>query len=68
MGTVPECFYKRVAKAHESNELNSAFVLTLDVLAPTLEEIAVIQAEVNDNALTRAIETIKTTVRLSSRH
>jgi Arc/MetJ family transcription regulator len=42
--------------------------LTLNVLALTLEEITAVQAEVDDNALTRAIETVKTTVRLSRRH
>jgi hypothetical protein len=66
-GTVPERLYKRAAKAHELNELDKAFVLTPDVLALTLEEVAAIQAEVDDDALTRAIETVKSTVRLSSR-
>ena len=50
------------------DELNSAFVLTPDVLAPTLEEIAAAQAEVDDDALTRAIKTVKTTLRSSGRH
>jgi hypothetical protein len=68
LGTVPERLYKRVAKAYESNKSNGAFVLTPDVLAPTLEEIAVVQAEVDDDALTKAIETVKTTARSSSRH
>jgi hypothetical protein len=57
--TVLERLYKRAAKVRESDELNSAFVLTPNILAPTLEEIAVVQAEVDDDALTRAIETIK---------
>jgi hypothetical protein len=48
--------------------LNSAFVLTPDVLAPTLEEIAAAQAEVDEDALTRAIKTVKTTVRSSGRN
>lgn len=66
--TIPERLYKRATKAHESDKLSSAFILTPDVLAPTLEEVAAVQAEVDDDALTRAIETIKTTVRSSSRH
>jgi hypothetical protein len=43
------------------------FVLTLDVEAPTLEEVAAVQAEVDDDALTKAIEAVKVTVRTSSR-
>jgi hypothetical protein len=66
-GTVPERLYKRAAKAHELNESDGAFVLTPDVLAPTLEEVAAVQAEVDDDALTRAIEAVKSTVRLSGR-
>jgi hypothetical protein len=68
LGTVPERLYKRVAKALDSDESDRAFVLTLDVFAPTLEELAAVQAEVDDDALTNAIETVKSTVRLSSRH
>jgi hypothetical protein len=67
-GTVPERLYKRVAKALDSDELDGAFVLTPDVFAPTSEELAAVQAEVDDDALTRAIETVKSTVRLSGRH
>jgi transcriptional regulator NrdR family protein len=44
------------------------FVLTLDVFAPTLEELAAVQAEVDDDALTKAMESVKSTVRLSGRH
>ena len=44
-----------------------AFVLRLDVEAPTLEEVAAVQAEVNDDKLTKAIEVVKVTVRTSSR-
>jgi hypothetical protein len=40
----------------------------LDVQVPTLEEVAAVQAEVDDNVLTKAIESIKSTVKLSSRH
>jgi len=48
--------------------LDNAFVLTPDVLALTLEEITAIQAEVDNDALTKAIETFKTTVRSGRRH
>ena len=68
LGTVPERLYKRATKAHEPDNLDSAFVLTPDVLAPTLEEITAVQAEVDNDALTRAIETVKTTVRSGGRH
>jgi hypothetical protein len=66
-GTVPERLYKRAAKAHELDDLDGAFVLTPDVQAPTLEEVAAVQAEVDDDALTRAIEAVKATVRISGR-
>jgi hypothetical protein len=66
-GTVPERLYKRAAKAHESDDLDGAFILTLDIQAPTLEEVAAVQAEVDDDALTKAIEAVKVTVRTSSR-
>ena len=46
---------------------NSAYVLTADVPAPTLEEIKAVEAKVGDKALDRAIEAIKLTVRLSNR-
>jgi hypothetical protein len=68
LGTVPKRLYKRVAKALDSDELDRAFVLTLNVFAPTAEELAAVQAEVDDDALTKAIETVKSTVRLSGRH
>jgi hypothetical protein len=67
-GTVQERLYKHATRAYESDNLNSTFVLTPDILAPTLEEIAVVQADVDNDALTRAIETVKTTVRSSGRH
>jgi hypothetical protein len=66
-GTVPERLYKRAAKAHESDDTNGAFVLTSDVFAPTMEELAAVQAEIDDDALTKAIETVKGMVRSSSR-
>jgi hypothetical protein len=66
-GTVPERLYKRAAKAHESDDLDGAFVLTPDVQAPTLEEVAAVEAEVDDDALTKAIEAVKSTVRSSGR-
>jgi hypothetical protein len=59
--------YKHTAKAYKLDKSNSAFVLTLNVLAPTLEEVAAVQAEVEDNALTKAIEAVRSTVRMSSR-
>jgi len=66
--TVPERLYKRVARALNSDESDRAFVLTPDVFAPTLKEVAAVQAEVDDDALTKAIESVKSTVRLSGRH
>lgn len=68
-GTVPERLYKRAAKAHESDnlDLDGAFVLTPDVQAPTAEEVAAVQAEVDDDALTKAIEAVKVSVRTSCR-
>jgi hypothetical protein len=67
-GTVPERLYKRVARALDSDESDGAFVLTPDVFAPTSEEVAAVQAEVDDDALTKAIESVKSTVRSSGRH
>jgi hypothetical protein len=64
---VLERLYKRAAKAYESDDLDRAFVLTPDVQAPTLEEVAAVQAEVDDDALTRAIEAVKATVKTSSK-
>ena len=68
LGTVPERLYKRVARALNSDESDGAFVLTPDVFAPTLEEVAAVQAEVDDDALTKAIKSVKCTVRSSGRH
>ena len=65
--TVLECLCKCAAKTHKSDDLNGAFVLTLGVEEPTLEGVAAIQVEVDDNALTKAIEAVKVTVRTSSR-
>jgi hypothetical protein len=64
-GTVPERLYKRVQKAHEAED--SAFILTPDVFAPTEEEEAIVQAETDDQALSQAIEHIRTTHRSSGR-
>jgi hypothetical protein len=50
-GTVPELLCKRAAKAHESDDLGEAFVLTLDAQAPALEEVAAVQVEVDSDAL-----------------
>jgi len=38
-----------------------------DVLAPTLEEVVAVLEEVDDNTLTKAIETVKSTIRLGGR-
>jgi hypothetical protein len=67
LGTVLERLYKRAAKAYESDNAGGAFILTLNVFALTPTEVKAVQAEVDDDALTRAIEAIKNTVRLSSR-
>jgi hypothetical protein len=67
LGTVPERLYKRAQKAHESDDIDGAYVLTADVVAPTPEEVAAVEAEVSDKALDRAIEAIKLTVRSSGR-
>jgi hypothetical protein len=66
-GTVPERLYKRAAKAYKSDDAGRAFILNPNVFVPTLIEVRAVQAEVNDDALTKAIEAIKSTVRLSSR-
>jgi hypothetical protein len=65
--TEPERLYKRAAKSLKSDDLDGAFVLTPDVQTPTLEEVAAVQAEVDDDALTMAIEAVKVTLRTSSR-
>jgi len=66
-GTVPERLYKRAKGAHDSDNLDGTFVLTPDIVAPTPEEVAIVEAEVDDEAFTRAISTIKKTVRSSAR-
>jgi hypothetical protein len=68
-GTVPEHLYKHAAKAHQSDdsELDGVFILTPDIQAPTAEEVAAVQAEVGDDALTKAIEAVKVSVRTSCR-
>lgn len=62
---MPERLYKRAAKAHESDDLGGAFVLTLDTQAPTLEEVTAVQVEVNGDALAKEIGAVKVTVRTS---
>jgi hypothetical protein len=52
---------------HEADDSDGIFNLTVDDFAPTASEIAVVEAEVNDEAWTKAIETIKKTVRSSGR-
>jgi hypothetical protein len=47
---------------------NENCALYLDVFAPTLEEVATVQAGVDYDALTKAIESVKSTVRPSGRH
>ena len=64
-GTLPERLYKRVQQAHSNYE--EGHILRLEDFAPTASEVAAVQAEVNDSALTEAIEAIKQTVR-SGRH
>lgn len=61
-GTVPERLHKRVARTLDSGESDGAFVSTPDVFVPTLEEEAAAQAEVDDDALTKAIEFVKSIV------
>ena len=60
-GTVPERLYKRAQMAHENYD--DIFTLGIDDFAPTDGEMAAIEAEVDDTALTNAIEAIKKTVR-----
>jgi hypothetical protein len=66
---IPTPWSKLIAspKAHESDDLDGAFVLTPDVQAPTVEEVAAVPADVDDDALTCAIEAVKVTVRASGR-
>jgi hypothetical protein len=53
---------------HQSEDnFDGTFVLTGDVLAPTPTEIAVVEAEVGDEALTRAVERVQLTVQSSVR-
>jgi hypothetical protein len=48
--------------------IDGTFVLTSDVFAPTVQELAAIQAEIDgDDALTKAIESVKDIVRSSGR-
>ena len=42
-------------------------MLTSDVVAPTLAEIAAVEAEVDDKALTKAVEAVRLTVQSSDR-
>jgi len=65
-GTVLEHLYKRQTEAHESDD-DVAFILTLDVFEPTVLEIWALQDEVEDDALTKAIKVVKSTVRSSGR-
>lgn len=60
-----ESLHKRAQKAHESDD--GAFVFTADVPAPTPEEIRAVEAEISNEALDRAIDTVKKSVRSSGR-
>jgi hypothetical protein len=66
--TIPERLYKRVVKAPDSDKLDEAFVLTLDAFQSISEGVTGVQAEVNDNALTKAIEFVENSEISSSRH
>jgi hypothetical protein len=46
------------------DNLDRTFVLTRDIIAPTIVEIVAVEAEVNDKALTKAIEVVRSTVQL----
>jgi hypothetical protein len=61
-GTVPERLYKRAQLAHDIDD-DGVFVLSTQVFAATAEEIASVEAEVNGNVLTNAIEAVRKTVR-----
>jgi hypothetical protein len=60
-GTMPERLYKRAQMAHDNDD--GAFILNAEGFAPTAKELAVVEAEVSDKALTDAIETVRKTVR-----
>ena len=62
-----ERLYKHISKAINVDKLDSTFVLTPNVQAPTLDEIAAVQAEVEDDALTKAIKSVKSTMQSSGR-
>jgi hypothetical protein len=64
-GTMPERLYKRAQIAHDNFE--EGFLLSIDDFAPTASEVVAAEAEVDDIALTQAIDTINRTVR-SGRH
>ena len=59
LGTILKRLYKHIGKALNSDELDRAFILALNVVAPTMGEIAAIEAKVDDNALTKAIKSVK---------
>jgi hypothetical protein len=60
--------YKHTAKAYKlDDDSDSAFILTLNVFTPTTLKVRAVQAKVDNDALTRAIETVKGIVRLSGR-
>jgi hypothetical protein len=61
-GTLPERLYKRAQFAHGIDD-DSVFVLSTQVFAAIAQEIASVEAEVNDNVLTDTIEAMRKTVR-----
>jgi hypothetical protein len=62
LGPAPERLYKRAQIAHDNFE--EGFLLSTDDFAPIASELAAVEAEVGDIALTNAIDAIKQTVRL----
>ncbi len=63
-----ERLYKGAQKAHDLDDIDGIYVLIADLFVPTQEEIATVEAEVDDETLTKAIETVKQTVKSSGRH
>jgi hypothetical protein len=59
--------YYANATADNVYNFEEGFLLNTDNFAPTASEVAAVEAEVSDTALTKAIESIKKTVR-SGRH
>ena len=62
---MPERLYKRAQLTH--NNFEEGFILNTDDYAPAASDVAIVEAEVSNIALTNAINSIKKTVR-SCRH